>query len=310
MSLSSCRSALYQNILNRTKKLGNLLSLFRKGQTDASNKTFQSADGSSTLQTPRLKPVFRRNSDTGYALLVVPITSSALGVWQIYRWVWKKGLIKEMEDKMKREPIPLPSSVEEINNMEYVSVRVRGTFDHLKEMYIVPRSNVHPPSTSNPLEMNRQTGSYVVTPFKLSDRDWTILVNRGWVPPSRRNPVTRLKGQVNGEVELVGVIRKNEKRALFFSEVRDNSFPDSYRYRDIDTLASSAGTELVFIDADYASTVVGGPIGGQTRMHFRDQHVSYAMTWFALAGVTWILWKQRYRRPPRSHMSNILLTKK
>jgi hypothetical protein len=43
----------------------------------------------------------------------------------------------------------------------------------------------------------------------------TILVNRGWVPASHKNPNTRKAGQVEGEVEIIGAVRLDEKRAPF-----------------------------------------------------------------------------------------------
>lgn len=37
----------------------------------------------------------------------------------------------------------------------------------------------------------------------------------------------------------------------------------------------------VFIDVTADFTVEGGPIGGQTRATFRNEHLSYILTWFA-----------------------------
>jgi len=43
----------------------------------------------------------------------------------------------------------------------------------------------------------------------------TILVNRGWVPADYKNHNTRRAGQIEGEVEVIGVVRLSEKRAPF-----------------------------------------------------------------------------------------------
>lgn len=40
-----------------------------------------------------------------------------------------------------------------------------------------------------------------------------------------------------------------------------------------------AGTEAVFLDAKAETTVPDGPIGGQTRVTLRDEHLSYSLTW-------------------------------
>lgn len=59
-----------------------------------------------------------------------------------------------------------------------------------------------------------QSGYYVITPFKLSDRDLTVLVNRGWIPKSKLKPETRMKGQINDEVEIVGIVRRQENVSI------------------------------------------------------------------------------------------------
>ena len=58
-------------------------------------------------------------------------------------------------------------------------------------------------------------GFYVVTPFHLVESDRVILVNRGWVSKSKLDPKSRPQGQVNGQIDLVGVVRKEEKRQQF-----------------------------------------------------------------------------------------------
>jgi cytochrome oxidase assembly protein ShyY1 len=44
-------------------------------------------------------------------------------------------------------------------------------------------------------------------------------------------------------------------------------------------MAEAAGTEPVFLEAKAETTVPGGPIGGQTRVSLRDEHMSYLLTW-------------------------------
>jgi hypothetical protein len=60
----------------------------------------------------------------------------------------------------------------------------------------------------------------------------TILVNRGWVPGNRKNPNTRRAGQVEGEVELVGIVRLTEKRAPFTPKNQ----PHAWFYRCVQLL--------------------------------------------------------------------------
>jgi hypothetical protein len=53
-------------------------------------------------------------------------------------------------------------------------------------------------------------------------------------------------------------------------------------FRDLPKMAEKAGTEAVFLDATAETTVPGGPMGGQTRVSLRDEHLSYLLTWLSI----------------------------
>lgn len=55
----------------------------------------------------------------------------------------------------------------------------------------------------------------------------TILVNRGWIPSLYNNEVKNHKNQTEDEVEIVGILRVNEKRPPF---VPDNAPEKSMWY--------------------------------------------------------------------------------
>lgn len=44
----------------------------------------------------------------GYALLAIPLTTFGLGCWQVKRKFWKEDLIKNLEEKTKMTPVPIP----------------------------------------------------------------------------------------------------------------------------------------------------------------------------------------------------------
>ncbi|XP_046545941.1 surfeit locus protein 1-like [Haliotis rubra] len=255
----------------------------------------------STQQTPRQTRAYKKKKtfgEGGYALLVIPAAAFCLGTWQIQRRKWKLGLISDLEKKTTQPPVPLPLDFEELKDLEYRSVTVRGRFDHSREMYIAPRSNVMTASQGGLINTNTPSpGSNVVTPFILSDRDLTILVNRGWVPAKNQNPATRPEGQISDEVEIVGVVRHDDQRNPFMPK-GNHKTSGFWLYRSVTEMSQAAGTAPVFIDADRYSTVNGGPIGGQTRVTLRNEHMSYIITWFSLGLITSLMWYRRYYRPP------------
>lgn len=110
------------------------------------------------------------------------------------------------------------------------------------------------------------------------------------------NPITRPAGQVQGEVEITGVVRLNESRPQFSPESRGSQ----YLYRDLVKMCVQTGADPYYLDARTESNTPGGPIGGQTRVTLRNEHLSYVVTWFALSGCTAYVWfNQVYKRVPR-----------
>ena len=61
-------------------------------------------------------------------------------------------------------------------------------------------------------------------------------------------------------------------------------------------MAEVLNTAPVFIDADANSTVPGGPIGGQTRVSLRNEHMSYIITWFSLSILTSYVWYTKFTK--------------
>nr|CAD7198284.1 unnamed protein product [Timema douglasi] len=254
--------------------------------------------------TPRRKydlPV-APNSTSSFTLpslvfLLIPVTAFGLGTWQVKRRKWKLELIENLAKRFNAPPQNLPYDLSELNEMEYSSVRVKGRFDHSQELYMGPRSLLVGGDAAGQGGMfsqssGSQTGYLVITPFHLADRDLTILVNRGWVPAKMKNPEQRKHGQVEGEVELVGLVRLNETRPTFTPKNSANTL----MYRDLEQMAEMVGAAPVYLEATESSSVPGGPIGGQTRISLRNEHMSYIITWYSLGGITAFMWYRRFIR--------------
>ncbi|CAD7002324.1 SURF1-like protein [Ceratitis capitata] len=235
----------------------------------------------------------------GWFLLLVPASAFGLGCWQVKRKAWKEQLIKNLEELTKMSPVPLPTDFSELSAMEYRLVTVRGKFLHNKELLMGPRSFIRPDGseTAGGLFSQRDAGNgyLVITPFQLADRDEIILINRGWVSRKQVKPETRIAGQISGEVELTGVVRMAENRPQFSPDHKGGVF----LYRDLPKMCALTGAAPIMLDATYESSVPGGPVGGQTRVTLRNEHLSYLLTWFSLSAITSYLWyRQIFKRIP------------
>jgi surfeit locus 1 family protein len=208
----------------------------------------------------------------GCLALASAVGFGALGAWQVQRLGWKLALIERVESRIHAAPVeaPGPARWTTIPAEEYQPVRLTGRFLHERET-LVQAVTEH------------GGGYWVMTPF-LSDLGFTTPVNRGFVPPERRDPASRSAAQIDGNVTVTGLLRLSEPKGGF---LREND-PSSGRWysRDVDAIATARSLSAVapyFIDADATPNRGGFPIGGLTVVHFSNNHLAYALTWFALA---------------------------
>lgn len=198
---------------------------------------------------------------------------TALGIWQLERRVWKLDLIERVDARIHASPVPAPGpeawpSVS-VAPDEYRRVAVTGHLLNDRETLVQAVSDLG-------------GGFWVMTPL-VTDRGFTVLINRGFVPPEKRDPASRAEGQPQGEVTVAGLLRLTEPKGGF---LRSND-PAAGRWysRDVAAIAASKGLEQVapyFIDADGTRNPGGWPVGGLTVVSFPNSHLSYALTWFAL----------------------------
>uniref|UniRef100_A0A8C8EBD7 SURF1-like protein n=1 Tax=Otus sunia TaxID=257818 RepID=A0A8C8EBD7_9STRI len=195
-----------------------------------------------------------------WGLFLVPLTTFCLGTWQVQRRKWKLDLIAQLASRITSDPIPLTLDPMELKELEYRPVKVRGHFDHSKELYILPRSLVDPEREARDagrLTSHPENGANVITPFYCTELGVTILVNRGFVPKKKLKPETRPKGQIEDEIELTGVVRLSETRRPFVPE--NNIEKNRWHYRDLEAMAKVTGAEPIFIDADFSKSEEPNP---------------------------------------------------
>jgi surfeit locus 1 family protein len=236
----------------------------------------------------------------------------ALGTWQIYRLQWKLALIERVDQRVHGAPVAAPGPAQwtrlSAEADDYRPVRLRGVY--------LPAS-----STQVLASLERGIGYWVLTPLCAADGA-IVMVNRGFIPagsggwsPQPAPPAAaadacaaaRAAGQA--EVQVSGLMRLSEVAG----RLRANEPARNYWYtRDVQAIAQARGLPAVapyFVDADAASALAAGPaaggaqpVGGLTVISFVNNHLVYALTWFALAlmvaGATvWVVRDARKGRP-------------
>ena len=198
---------------------------------------------------------------------------SALGVWQVQRLAWKQELIRQVDARIHAAPVaaPPPDQVVTRQADQYRRVVVSGRFDHSREALVKAVTDLGP-------------GYWVLTPLE-TDRGFTVLINRGFVPSERQKPTDRADGQVVGLTTVVGLLRLTEPDGGFLRA--NDPVGDRWFSRDVAGIAKARGLSgpvaPYFIDADATPNPGGWPRGGLTVVRFANSHLIYALTWFGLA---------------------------
>lgn len=189
-------------------------------------------------------------------------------------------------------PIPCPCRVDAAQDA-YRRVRLAGTFLHDRETLVQAVTE-------------QGGGWWVLTPIRTAQGSM-ILVNRGFVSPERRNPATRQAGNPAGNVEVTGLLRMSEPDGFLR---RNDPAAGRWYSRDVAAIAAARGLTDVapfFIDADAAPNAGGWPIGGLTVVAFRNEHLVYALTWFALAlmaaATVVVVGRDEWRRRQTRHLN-------
>jgi surfeit locus 1 family protein len=205
-----------------------------------------------------------------------------LGTWQMSRKVWKEGLLRQIAERAKAQPLPLADALRrwhESGDVEYMHVRTAGRFRHEAERHVFA------------IDERLGPGFHVYTPLETGEGQ-LVLVNRGFVPDRLKDAGLRPQGQVPGDVVVTGLARRPHPAGWFTppSDARRNIFywPDFVGMqsplppRD----QGLTGRQVVpfFVDADAEPANLGGfPSGGVTRLSLPDRHLEYALTWYGLA---------------------------
>ncbi|MGY3228795.1 surfeit locus 1 family protein [Luteibacter sp. HA06] len=255
-----------------------------------------SADATNQTRTPRSpRGVFVRGLLVLLGALVF-VGFIALGTWQVHRRVWKHELIARVDTRVHAQPVDAPGRGQwpqvSVANDEYRRVKLTGRFLQGKSVRV---------RASTELGM----GSWLLTPLRTSSGD-IIIVNRGFVSPTWCAGKTSCTPGPAGVTTISGLLRISEPKGAFLQ--KNDPAGDRWFSRDVAAIATAKGLDDVapyFVDADAASSSGrgegnDGPVGGLTVIAFPDNHLSYAITWFALALLTlvggWVVWKDQRRK--------------
>ncbi len=140
----------------------------------------QSHDGAEARRDAALSPHHHRKPGTlifvSVLILIRLFGGATLGVWQVKHLAWKLDLIDRVHAPASPAPGPDTWSTVTRDADEYRHVRITGRFLNSRETLVRATKDLG-------------SGYWVLTPLE-SARGFTVLINRGFVPPERKDSAT------------------------------------------------------------------------------------------------------------------------
>ena len=212
--------------------------------------------------------------------IVVGLSCFGLGVWQLERLAWKRGLIAQREAAVTAAPIAPPATLDQARALEFHPIVAEGMFLHDKE------------SLLHTTGRHGAAGFDVLTPLRLADGH-IVIINRGFVPTELKDPATRPAGQPGGAVRVSGYLRlpPAAKPNPFIPDNRPAQ--QEWFWIDLPAIAAADGLGEVapyYIAADATPTRGGWPRGEVSLPELPNDHLQYAVTWFSLGVIAIVIY--------------------
>ena len=206
-------------------------------------------------------------------LLILPILLR-LGFWQLDRAEEKRTLIELFNQQNELGPLTITDKLKFDTKLNYRLAQVTGNYNSSKQIFI-----------DNKVYQGK-TGVNVVTPFKLKNSEYSILVNRGWQPmvidrsslPKITTPEQELT--LNGKIK----VSLTKPFTVGDSFQSNQGWPALIQWLDILDIEKKSGLKLLpyilLLDEKEQSGYVRSwkPVVMQP-----EKSTSYAVQWFALA---------------------------
>ncbi len=204
-----------------------------------------------------------------------------LGIWQLDRLEQRRAFNSRVTAQLEQPELLIDGDAldEDLHSMEYREVLVRGIYDHDQEIAL---RNQH---------WSNQWGVHLVTPLRINNSDFAVLVDRGWIPAEEFDSGDWSRFSEPGMVEVQGVIRRSKEKADFGS--RSDPVPagseqrlTAWNFVNIDSISKQVDYPLlpVYVQQAPDETWTGLPYRSEPDLEITEgPHMGYAIQWFTFA---------------------------
>jgi cytochrome oxidase assembly protein ShyY1 len=246
----------------------------------------------------------RNRAGFGIFTLVMVAVFVSLGAWQLQRRVEKHALIAALTERLAAAPGLLPSAsqwsaltpaVDEFRRVRFTATYASGPDAMVYSSGSAVRDDISGP------------GTWAFLPARLATGE-TIVINTGFVQNTmqdRDHQDRAVRPLVTGApVELTGYLRFPESAGALTPA--ENLTKRLWFTRDHLAMAHALGwgqqgsrVAPFYVDLEQPVPANGIPKPGPLDVHLKDDHMQYAITWFALAGAVMIafaVWLRAQKR--------------
>jgi cytochrome oxidase assembly protein ShyY1 len=228
-----------------------------------------------------------RRGVAGFAIftLVMLMVLIGLGVWQLQRRVEKHALIAALTERLAAAPAPLPppaqwSALTPAKD-EFRRVSFAAAYEPLADAMVYGSGSSVREDISGP-------GTWAFMPARLPGGE-TVVINTGFVPNTMQDRAVEDRAVArlitDQPVMLTGYLRFPESAGPLTPA--ENPTKRLWFTRDHLAMARALNWQSVapfYIDLEQPVPPNGIPRPGPLEVHLKDDHLQYAITWFALAG--------------------------
>jgi cytochrome oxidase assembly protein ShyY1 len=236
----------------------------------------------------------------GLFTLLMATLFVGLGLWQLQRRAEKHALVAALNERLAAVPLPLPPPSQwsrlTRESDEFRRVRLVATYAHAPDAMVFSSGSAVREDVSGP-------GTWAFLPARLGSGE-TLVVNAGFVPNTMQDQSVEdraVEPMMTGQpVTMTGYLRFPERPGLFTPS--ESLGKRLWFARDHLAMASQLGWGTVapfYVDLEAPMPASGLPKPGPLSVHLTDDHLQYAITWFALAAVIAIalaVWLRRQER--------------
>ena len=193
----------------------------------------------------------------------------SLSLWQVKRLVWKTNLIEQRVSNFEGEPKNL-YDIRKPNENEFKKVFIEGKLLNNFEFFMPA------------LSKNGNNGFHIIVPMEIEKKK-LILFDTGWVPLAKKEKNKRLNNLIKEKKIFTAVIRLPGRKGYFQPD--NDNIKNFWFFVEPKLMEETISMKLE--NRFYLEAVDNGPngypLGNQTRIYLRNNHLQYAITWFLIA---------------------------